>query len=121
MHDDDAHEHPADQPGHRPRIRAVSLDDRLVVLDRQRHTRWLQTDTAVPLSAIRRVAMRVGYTSNRCRYIMSMGNYMSARALAEGVMATKEPTVGMDHPTVRPANFDPDTEGADEDSTSSEQ
>ncbi len=65
--------------------------------------------------------MLISYTSNRFRYIMSMGNYMRVRGVHQDTMSTKEPTLGMDHPTVRPANFEPETESADEDDPDSEQ
>jgi len=41
---------------------------------------------------------------------MSMGNYMRVECLPPCVMATSETPVGIDHPTVRPENFEPDTE-----------
>jgi hypothetical protein len=42
---------------------------------------------------------------------MSMGNYLCPRSVDESVMAvTETATVGMDHPTVVPANFDPEAE-----------
>ena len=39
---------------------------------------------------------------------MNMGNYMIVASLALDTMATTNQPVGIDHPTVRPANFEPD-------------
>jgi hypothetical protein len=49
---------------------------------------------------------------------MSMGNYMIVRGERTNAMATKQPPVGMAHPTVRPTNFDPEAEPADTDADS---
>jgi len=40
---------------------------------------------------------------------MSMGNYLTVERLGSDAMATKRPTVGVDHPTVVPSNFHPDS------------
>lgn len=50
----------------------------------------------------------VGNVRNCCRLIMSMGNYMRLGTVQSGTMAASEHTVGIDHPTVRPTNFDPE-------------
>jgi hypothetical protein len=50
---------------------------------------------------------------------MSMGNYMSVATLYSLTMAASTPTVGIDHPTVRPANFDPEEESEHEESPDS--
>ncbi len=39
---------------------------------------------------------------------MSMGNYMREAAVRPDTMAVSDHTVGIDHPTVRPTNFDPE-------------
>ncbi len=51
---------------------------------------------------------------------MSMGNYMGLGVVRPDTMAATEHTVGIDHPTVRPTNFDPDEDHpvASEDGTS---
>ena len=59
---------------------------------------------------------------------MSMGNYLGVEVVLDDTMATKRPSVGMDHPTVVPeqrppmgmdhvtvvpANYEPPAEDAD--------
>jgi len=52
---------------------------------------------------------------------MSMGNYFRGAHELQTVMATRQPT-GIDHLTVVPTNFEPDTEDpADEDETAQKQ
>ena len=41
---------------------------------------------------------------------MSMGNYLSIRVLLWSVMAASNQTVGVDHVTVVPENFEPEGE-----------
>ncbi|SDJ78533.1 hypothetical protein SAMN05216226_10963 [Halovenus aranensis] len=41
---------------------------------------------------------------------MSMGNYLTVLSVILGVMAASNQTVAVDHPTVVPENFDPETE-----------
>lgn len=41
---------------------------------------------------------------------MSMSNYLCVRHQDERVMATSEHTMGVDHPTVVPENFEPESE-----------
>jgi hypothetical protein len=40
---------------------------------------------------------------------MSMGNYLNVGPVHSHVMAATETTVAVDHPTVVPSNFDPET------------
>ncbi len=40
---------------------------------------------------------------------MSMGNYLNVGGVDSDTMATRQSTVGVDHPTVVPANFDPES------------
>jgi hypothetical protein len=45
---------------------------------------------------------------------MSMGNYLCLRDVAKTVMAvTETATMGIDHPTVVPENFDPEAESGE--------
>lgn len=56
-----------------------------------------------------------------CRLIMIMGNYLTFEGELSPVMATKQ-TVGMNHLTVVPANFDrDDSSSADDDPAEPEQ
>jgi hypothetical protein len=49
----------------------------------------------------------VGNDGKPCRYVMSMGNLLRVPALESTEMATTEATVGIDHVTVVPENFEP--------------
>lgn len=49
---------------------------------------------------------------------MSMGNYLCRWLLAVDTMATKQPAVGVDHPTVVPENYDADA--ADDDASAAD-
>jgi hypothetical protein len=52
--------------------------------------------------------MRVAHTGKPCRCIMSMSNLLCGRSLDTDAMATRERApVGLDHPTVVPANAQP--------------
>jgi hypothetical protein len=44
-----------------------------------------------------------------------MGNYMGVRTGEVDTMAVTDHPVGIDHPTVRPTNFDPEEDRTDED------
>ena len=46
---------------------------------------------------------------------MSMGNYLCGWSLYEDTMATTQPAVGVDHPTVVPENYDVDEESTEND------
>lgn len=46
---------------------------------------------------------------------MSMGNYLRVGGLPDDVMAACNQPLGFDHPTVVPANFEPDDEQSAED------
>ena len=46
---------------------------------------------------------------------MSMGNYLSLHVLLVAVMAASNQTVGVDHVTVVPENFEPEGESRRED------
>ncbi|SFS01843.1 hypothetical protein SAMN05216559_2556 [Halomicrobium zhouii] len=50
---------------------------------------------------------------------MSMGNYLWRERLGGDVMATKQPRVAVDHPTVVPENYDA-ADDADEDTEGDE-
>mgnify|MGYP000344831011 CR=1 FL=1 len=50
---------------------------------------------------------------------MSMGNYLWRERLVGDVMATKQPAVAVDHPTVVPENYDA-ADDADEDTEDGE-
>jgi hypothetical protein len=41
---------------------------------------------------------------------MSMGNFLRVEVVGVYEMAVKNDTVGMDHPTTVPANYEPDVE-----------
>ena len=49
---------------------------------------------------------------------MSMGNYMRVATEGSNTMSATTPTVGIDHPTVTPTNFDPEENGEDSDDDS---
>ena len=50
----------------------------------------------------------VAHDGNSCRLVMSMGNYLGIQDLPPSVMAARNQPLGFDHPTVVPANFEPD-------------
>jgi len=52
---------------------------------------------------------------------MSMGNYMGVPTQRLDTMAAKTPTVGIDHTTVTPTNFDPEADSEPEDETEPKQ
>lgn len=53
-------------------------------------------------------SIRVAHDGNSCRLVMSMGNYLRIQELPVSVMAARNQPLGFDHPTVVPANFEPD-------------
>lgn len=46
---------------------------------------------------------------------MRMGNYFRRPVVRSAVMSTERPTVGVDHPTVVPSNFQPEDTDDDTD------
>ena len=62
--------------------------------------------------------MPVTYLGNRCRLVMSMGNFLRGTPLRLGVMAASNQPVGVDHLTIVPENFEAGSQsnqGGDED------
>lgn len=49
---------------------------------------------------------------------MSMGNYLSGGDVPQAVMAARNEPLGCDHPTVVPANFEPDDQQSTDDAES---
>ena len=68
-----------------------------------------RTETVRPFS------IPLTHNGNSCRLVMSMGNYLSLHVLLVAVMAASNQTVGVDHVTVVPENFEPEGESRRED------
>lgn len=61
--------------------------------------------------------MPLAHYVNSCRLAMSMGNYLRGKTVGLGVMAASNQSVGVDHPTIVPTNFEPELDadsGADD-------
>lgn len=122
MHDPAADRSPDPAAPADTRYRTVTFETGPILHDREDTSRWIHADGAVPSPPCADSAlMPVGNASNRCRLIMSMGNYMSGTALFQQTMAATTPAVGIDHPTVRPRNFDPEADDDAADAADSEQ
>lgn len=73
---------------------------------------WWKTTAHNPLTVGLRRGMPVAYYGNGYPLVMSMGNYLRGKPVLLIVMAASDQSLGVDHPTIVPTNFEPDVDSA---------